>query len=314
MKVLICGLGSIGLRHLKNLQKLSIKKKNIKIFKTNRGLKKNNTKGIKIFYDLKEALLEKPRMAIICNPTHMHIPTAIKCAENKLHIFIEKPLSHNKSGLKKILQIQKKNKIKIMIGYMMRFHPIILKIKSLLKKKYIGRIYHFKMHWGEYLPNWHKNEDYKKGYAANKSMGGGVALTLSHDLDLSYFLFGKIVKCYCKKNKLNFLKIKSESSVDFMLSHTNNITGNIHLDYIQKKPERFIQIYGEKGKLEMNYYKKSLNIVKKNINKNIKFKNFQRNDLFLDEMKYFLNCVKRNIKPAPNLHDSIYVLKKTKLI
>ena len=81
-----------------------------------------------------------------------------------------------------------------MVGYMMRFHPAIKKIKEILKSKYLGKIFHFSFLWGEYFPNWHKNENYKKSYAANKKMGGGAALTLSHDLDLSKFFFGEIKK------------------------------------------------------------------------------------------------------------------------
>ena len=31
-----------------------------------------------------------------------------------------------------------------------------------------------------------------KSYAANKNLGGGVSLTLSHEIDLMIYLFGKI--------------------------------------------------------------------------------------------------------------------------
>ena len=71
----------------------------------------------------------------------------------------------------------------------MRFHPAVSKIKEILRKKEIGEIFHFSSYWGEYLPNWHKNENFRESYAANRSMGGGPSLTLSHDLDLMcYFL------------------------------------------------------------------------------------------------------------------------------
>lgn len=170
------------------------------------------------------------------------------------------------------------------------------------------------MHWGEFLPNWHKKESYKKSYAANKNMGGGVALTLSHDLDLSNYLFGKIKKCYQVKNKTNILKIKAEEITDFLLIHEKNIIGNIHLDYLQKKPERFIKIYGTDGVLEMNYYNNSLKICRKNKVSTLKFNNFERNQLFIKEMKYFFNCIKNKVNPRPNLNDSVYLLNKTNLI
>lgn len=314
MKILICGLGSVGKRHLCNLLKLGYKKKDIIMFRSYKGQKKSNINGIKTFYNLDKALIEKPQVAIISNPTHLHLKTAIKCAKKKMDIFIEKPLTNSRKNLYQIQKIQKKNNNKIMIGYMMRFHPIIKKIKNLLKKNYIGKVYHFKMHWGEFLPNWHKNENYKKSYAANKSMGGGVALTLSHDLDLSNYLFGKIKKCFKVKNNTKILKIRAEEIADFLLIHEKNVIGNIHLDYLQKKPERFIKIYGTNGKLEMNYYNSSLVISKKNKESVLKFNKFQRNHLFIEEMKYFFKCIKQKINPRPGLNDSIYLLNKTSLI
>ena len=65
-------------------------------------------------------------------------------------------------------------------------------------------------------------------------MGGGVALTLSHDLDLSRFLFGEIKNSEIKVN-INPLKIKSNSVVDFFVTFKNKISGNIHLDYLKNK-------------------------------------------------------------------------------
>ena len=63
-----------------------------------------------------------------------------------------------------------------MVGYMMRFHPAINKIKYLIKKNYIGKIYYIYSEWGEYLPNWHQSENYKKSYAAKKNSGGSLTL------------------------------------------------------------------------------------------------------------------------------------------
>ena len=49
--------------------------------------------------------------------------------------------------------------------------------------------FYFRSEWGEFLPNWHPKENYKKSYAANKKMGGDISLTLSHDLDLAKFFW-----------------------------------------------------------------------------------------------------------------------------
>ena len=201
-----------------------------------------------------------------------------------------------------------------MIGYMMRFHPAVIKLKKLLAKN--GPFFYFNSEWGEYLPNWNKytKKNYKKNYAANNSMGGGVALTLSHDLDLSRFLFGEIKNSEIKVNNINPLKIKSNSVVDFFVTFKNKISGNIHLDYLQKNKTRIWNIVGMNTRITFNYYKNQI-LVQKVKNKEIyNFKSFKRNQLFIDEIKYFLNCVKGKKKTICNVENSYKTLNQFNLI
>ena len=102
-------------------------------------------------------------------------------------------------------------------------------------------------------------------------MGGGVSLTLSHDLDLACHLFGKIEKIEFFKNKVNTLKIDAESAADFFVVFKKNISGLIHLDYLQKKSDRTITIIGTEGKIKFDYYKNKIEIIKKNKNRFIYF-------------------------------------------
>ena len=45
-----------------------------------------------------------------------------------------------------------------------------------------------------YLPDYHPLEDYRKGYAARKDLGGGAVLTQIHEIDYLYWLFGDVKK------------------------------------------------------------------------------------------------------------------------
>ena len=66
---------------------------------------------------------------------------------------------------------------------------------------------------------------------------------------------------------------------------------------IQKKRE--IKIIGEKGKIECDLNKGQINIYKKNTLKKIKFK-INRNEIFKNQVKYFLSCVKNDKKIDQN--------------
>ena len=209
MKVLFIGLGSIGQRHLRNLVTL---KKDIEIYayRNSRSvplLSKNNEviKDITLrdFFNLKElssieeGLRIEPNLIFICNPSNMHIETLIKVLNSNAYIFIEKPLSHNHNKIEEIIKKEKyKNQNRIYIGYQFRFHPCVIKTKEYLENGYLGNIVNSNLVHGEYLPDWHKYENYKNSYAAKKELGGGALLTLIHEFDMIINFFSMPKKLF----------------------------------------------------------------------------------------------------------------------
>ena len=132
-----------------------------------------------------------------------------------------------------------------MIGYNMRFHPLMIKIKKMVKKGYLGQIYNAKSQWSEYLPDWHPWENHIETYPARKDLGGGCSLTLSHELDTFFWLFGPIKKVFnFKSNK--HLNVNVDTISDFMIKFKNNIIGYIHIDFLLRPHERKLQIIGAK--------------------------------------------------------------------
>tara|TARA_X000000950_G_C13911360_1_gene659078 strand:+ start:1314 stop:2279 length:966 start_codon:yes stop_codon:yes gene_type:complete len=310
-KILICGAGSVGLRHAKNL--ISLGYKDIFFFTKRKNILINNKK-FKTFSNLKKLLKEHNfKLAFITNETHKHVDTAIKCALNGIHLFIEKPLSNKKNKINMLLKILKQKKLISMVGYMMRFHPAIKIIKRLIKKKKFGKIFHFYSEWGEYLPSWHPKENYKKSYASNISKGGGSTLTLSHDIDLMQYFFGKIKKNFLSKTQSG-LEINSETGTNIMIEFKNGISGFIHLDYLQKLNERYLKITGTKLSIKFYYLKNLLIIIKNKKEKRIKFKNFKRNQLFLTEIKYFIQKCKKSSPTMLSVSEAFKNLDDLKLI
>lgn len=307
MKILICGLGSIGKRHAKNL--LFLKKKNLIFFRErNLSLKENKLKNIITFNSLKKSLNQNPDVAFICNTTSKHMDTAIECAKKGCHLFIEKPLSNNLKKIKILEAIIKKKKIKVMIGYNMRFHPLMKKIKKILDNKQIGDVYNIQSEWSEYLPDWHPWENYRDTYAAQKKMGGGCSLTLSHELDSLYWLFGKIKKVENFKI-FKYLGGDVDTSSDFLIKFKNSAVAYSHIDFLGKPHVRKLFISGTKKKIYFNYYKNKVKIINRFGNVKVIKVKFQKNDMYLEEIKYFLKCISKNITPSPGIKDSKYIFK-----
>lgn len=63
------------------------------------------------------------------------MPTASQCARRGMHLFIEKPLSDSLKGFSDLLRLTQKKNLTVYIAYCLRFHPVIAKLKELLKGK-----------------------------------------------------------------------------------------------------------------------------------------------------------------------------------
>jgi predicted dehydrogenase len=158
MRFLIIGGGSIGKRHMKNLLLLGEEVVLCEPMKERADAIAGEYK-VKVFHDLAQALELDFDAAIVANPN-----------------IYQKPLSHSLVGIDELIALVEEKKLKTLIGCNWKFHPSFQRIKEMLDNKIIGKVLSFTVIAGWYLPDWHPWEDYRKGYSANRSLGGGVLL------------------------------------------------------------------------------------------------------------------------------------------
>jgi len=308
LKILVVGYGSIGKRHVQNL--LEIPKLEILICTKQKGLKVK--KRIKIFQKLEDALKEKPIAAFITNITNQHIPTAIKIAKQGVHLFIEKPLSDSENGILNLAKIVKEKKLVTMIGCNLRFNPCIKKIHEIVSKGEIGRIVSTQVECGTFLPDWHPSEDYRLGYSAKKAMGGGVILTVIHEIDYLYWLFGNVKEVISISGKYSDLELDVEDLSASILKFKNNVIAELHLDYFQRPNSRRCKIIGTQGTVtwdETSNVVKVYHIHNKRWKISLKKSKYDNNQEYVDEIKHFLRCVTKKEKSINDLKQGIDTLK-----
>lgn len=295
MKFLICGLGSIGQRHLKNLKEIG--ERDIIAY---RSSKKDlhlyfGEINVPMFYDLEEAFKEKPDVVFVTNPTSLHVPIALEAAKKGCHLFIEKPISSDMKGVDELIAEVETRKLTAMVGCNMRFHPGLIKIKNKLSKKELGDIYYCRVRYSSYLPDWHPWDNYKKRYSARKDLGGGIILTIIHELDYPFWFFGEAEKVTSVLNSKSYLGIDTEELAEISIRFKSGVVCQIHLDYLTKPPVRNCEIVGKKGKISWDYYDKH--------------SVFDTNQMYIDEIKHFIECVKHKKQPLITLEQGKEVLK-----
>jgi len=316
IKVVVVGYGSIGKRHVKNL--LNFPKIQVIICTKRKDLGDIKNKKVIVHRDLKKCLKEKPTIGFITNETSNHIQTATILAKNGIDIFLEKPLSNSMNGVEKLLKIVNKKKIITQMGCNFRFYPPIVKIKKLIDIKKIGRIISVQIENGSYLPDWHPDEDYSKGYAAKKKLGGGIILTQIHEIDYLYWFFGEIRQISSITGKFSDLKIDVEDISASIFKFKNNIVGELHLDFLQRPQFKRCKIRGTKGIIEWDSKNNDVKIFMNNIKKwqKIPIKNNYKlsskncvNTMYVKELQHFMKCVKNRTKTINPITEGIETLK-----
>ena len=313
IKVLIVGYGSIGKRHLENF--LQLKDIQLIVYTKRNDLQLLKKKGIKVSNSLTECLKENPDIGVIANETSLHIPIAIKLAKEGLDLFLEKPLSNSIKDVEKLYAIVKKKKLITQMGCNLRFHPCIMKIKSLIEQQKIGKIISAQVQNCSYLPDFHRWEDYRKSYAARKDLGGGVILTQIHEIDYMYWFFQEVENIVSISGKFSELDVTAEDYVSSLLKFKSKIIGELHMDYFQRPSFRSCKIRGTKGEIYWDSDDNCVDVY--NMNKKrweIKFNDGFPYDLdirssYVEELKHFLKCVKHRKETINNLEQGIETLK-----
>ena len=285
-KILIIGFGSIGQRHYRNLKTLGYN--NLYIFDINKKLQ---------ITKLALNILKQFDVVFVCSPNHLHIKQAILAAQAGCHLFIEKPLSYNLAGIDKLYKICIQKKLINIIGCNMRFHPCLRFIKEYLDSQKLGKIYSISHECGYYLPYWRPGIDYSKNYAAKKSTGGGIILDGIHEFDLLFWLnnFNQVRESKFVYGQVGNLKIETEDACVAGFKFNNKVLGSVRCDYLQQSYSRTCKVVGERGNLEWNWSENIVWLRTKDENKKIfQVKNWDVNQMYIDEIKYFMACVRNN--------------------
>lgn len=302
MKIVFFGLGSIGQRHAKILQKNY--SHDLFAFRSDVNNEKNNI-GIKELHSWAEVEKLKPDITFITNPTYLHIETAIKCAKIGCKLFIEKPIDKDMNNLDELLKIVKAKNLVTYVAYNLRFHPIIKELKKYIQKE---KPLHVRVVCTSFLPDWRPNQDYLKGYSANSRLGGGVILDLSHELDYASFLFGSINTIKGNYSKRGNVTIDAEDFVDYLID-TKLSPINIHINFLSHINQRYIQIDFDDLTLIANLINSEIKEYRSKSLQDTKKLDYDSGQEYIEQIKYFLNNID-NPEMMNNLTEASCLFRK----
>ncbi len=253
----------------------------------------------KYYSDCKKMLDEEKLDAVsVCVPTKFHREAAIDVLRKKINVLVEKPIASTMEEAREIISEAEKNKVKLMIGHIERFNPVVIELKKRIEKNELGKIY--KVHC------------VRMGPSAQRIYDVGVVIDLAiHEIDtLKYLVSSKIKRVFAETAR----KVHSthEDLLIATLRFENDILGVINANWLTPKKTREITITGEKGMFVADYLNQQLffyenDFVRKNVNydsysmtvlegKKVEIE-INKSEPLRNELESFAECILKNKAP-----------------
>src|SRR5262249_43938305 len=201
--------------------------------------------------------------------------------------------------------------IATLVACNMRFHPGPAKVRQLLNEGVIGDLIFYRLHTGSYLPGWRPDQDYRQSYSASIESGGAI-LDCIHELDLALWYAGPAQLVAAKHIPGDSIGLETDGLAEILLQHEAGTLGSIHLNFVERDYRRSCLCVGTQGTLEwifdrpevVQYGQSPQELVRHSLPID-----WQINDMYLDEMRYFLDCIAESRPTQNSIADSLPCLR-----
>jgi predicted dehydrogenase len=320
MRILIIGLGSMGKRRAGNLLGLS-RVTEVRGWdpREDRRQEAEAQRGITTFVELDQAYDWKPDAIVISTPPNYHTIYAKQAATLKIPFFVEASVLDD--GLDEVVGILNDNHALGVPSCTMRFHPDVQAMKRLIEDGALGdptnRI-GFTYHMGQYLPDWHPNEDYRKFYVGQKETSAAREMVCFEAVWMSW-LIGLPKQVMAQRSKLTDLDADIDDIYQLLTVHETGAMGSTMIDVIARHPYRHLRLLSEDGIIEWSALDKSLKYfdgktkswsqIGDGDKTGYSGGNFTGEEMYVKEMDAFLDVAEGNRAAFPySFEDDIRVL------
>ncbi len=276
MKIGLLGLGSIGMRHARNLRMLGHEV----IGYDSEDKKMKEFQG-KLY--ARDDIIANSAAIIIATPTVNHYSDIQACIGAAKSFFIEKPVARTREEYE--LLSRQPNVNYAMVGYMLRFHPCVKAAKQWIDNGNIG-----KPLWAQFTCGQFND---KMQYLRD-----GVVLNWSHEIDLALYLLGP-AKVLTASVGVSYAvpwgAMKGNDNIaDIILEHESGARSTIHLDYVTKNEIREGWIVGDEKNIGMDLLGR-----RNSMGKVIQEFGGDWNADYIDEMADFIMAVEAHLERFP---------------
>jgi predicted dehydrogenase len=249
LKVLVVGSGPAGRRHLRNA--LALGHEAALVGRAGQPTDRLAAElEVPVFAGREDADGWRAEAVVAADPPAAHLATARWAVERGLPVLIEKPLAPGPEGVCELLDAATEEGLTVAVAYNLRFHPALVAIENAVSSGRIGRLLAVRAEVGSHLPDWHPEADYRVASAARRALGGGAALTLSHELDYVLWIAGEVVESSGFAVRVSDLELDTDDVAELVLRHASGTLSSVHVDLVDRTHRRASRWIGRNGTIE----------------------------------------------------------------
>lgn len=313
MNICVIGLGSMGKRRIRDLSAIGIDK--IVGVDTNpeRCMEANRIFGIEVFSDAREAISCIDCNAVVISTSPEAHPVYGRfAADAGIPFFMEANVTQE--GLPELVTVCKNQGILAAPSCTMRFHPSVQLLKKVIEQISPQEVASFSYVCGQYLPDWHPYEDYRRFYVANKDTGACREI-VPFELIWLTWIFGQVTDVFAVKAKRTRLDVNIDDIYLLTMIFSTGVIGSLEVNIISRIPERHFRAIGEGYHIIWNWDDQKVKVYD-GTEKSWKvypetpgFKKYNLELMYFDEMKAFIQAVKGEKKYGYELEEELKTLQ-----
>ncbi len=239
----VLGLGSIGMRHARNLARLGCDVLGhdpsvdaSRAFESEFGRAATASR---------EQVFAESSAVVVATPNRFHLDDIRDAIVAGKPALVEKPLGHDAELAAHLVRLAAARGVMLAVSHNLRFRPVVRQVRKLLDEGVIGKPAWARFCCASWLPDWRPGRDYRTNYAADPETGG-VIFDSIHELDLAVHLLGSAALRSAAAQRTGLLDIASEDLADIVLDHESGCQTAVHLDYVTRPRRRVLEI-GDPG-------------------------------------------------------------------
>ena len=290
IKAAVIGLGAMGQHHVRVYKELGCELAGVADADINRAREIGEKYNTRYFSDYRN-LLGCADLVSIAVPTSAHKDVACEFIKSGIHCLVEKPVASSVAEAEIMIEAARDNNVKLMIGHIERFNPVISKLKELIDEGALGKVMLVSTR--------------RVGPFQPRIRDVGIIIdSATHDIDAARFLTGREpVAVYSKAGRF---KHPSREDHALIMLDFGDSAASIEVNWFTPHKVRTLVATGSEGIAYLDYIDQTLTVHNSHQESRMKI---EKAEPLKTEIAHFIACVKNNTKPLVDGLEGLNTLK-----